>query len=334
MSDTPLYPSLAYSAGPERVTAMGRGVIAAAAEALWALSKELDHTFSEAVDLIRRTRGHVCVCGLGKSGQIARKIASTLSATGTPAYFLHASEAVHGDLGMLHTDDTILILSNSGDTREIGAIVDYAELHDIPMVAITSSLSSRLADAAQICLLLPDRPESCPHGSSPTTSTTMMLALGDALAISVMKTKHVTAGALRSLHPGGRLGLDLVTVDSFMHRGDDLPLVAGGDPMSAVIEVMGRKGFGIAAVVDHTGNLEGVITDGDIRRHAATLGQATAQTVMTRNPHVLGSEMLARDALKLLSHAAITSLLVVEDEEQQRVAGLVHIHDLLRLGIG
>ncbi|MBV2149992.1 KpsF/GutQ family sugar-phosphate isomerase [Sphingobium sp. AS12] len=334
MSDSTTFPSLAYSAGPDRVVAMGRAVIAAEAEALWALGNELGPSFSHAIATLQQIRGSVCVCGLGKSGHIARKIASTLAATGTPSLFLHAGEAVHGDLGMLRENDALLILSNSGSTLELGTIVRHAGLLDIPIVAITSSLASRLADAAEICLLLADRPEACPHGSAPTTSASMMLALGDALAITLMKLKGTTAEDLLRLHPGGRLGLDLVTVESFMHRGDELPFVGPGDPMRSVIATIGDKGFGVAAVVDEDGKLKGVITDGDIRRHVGALGAAIASEVMTRDPHVLLEGMLARDALEILSRSRITSLLVMDAETERRVVGLVHIHDLLQLGIG
>ncbi|RIA46287.1 arabinose-5-phosphate isomerase [Hephaestia caeni] len=334
MSDSTTFPSLAYSAGPDRVVAMGRAVIAAEAEALWALGNELSPSFGYAIATLQQIKGSICVCGLGKSGHIARKIASTLSATGTPSLFLHAGEAVHGDLGVLRKGDALLILSNSGSTRELGTIIQYAGWFDIPIIAITSSLPSRLADAAEVCLLLPDRPEACPYGSAPTTSTSMMLAIGDALAITLMKLKGTTAEELLRFHPGGRLGLDLVAIEAFMHRGVEMPIVTPRDPMSKVIGTISDKGFGVAAVVDDDGNLEGVITDGDIRRHADALGKALASEVMTRNPRVLLEGMLARDALEMLSNSRITSLLVMDAETERRVVGLVHIHDLLRLGIG
>lgn len=334
MSDPAPFPSLAYSAGPDRLVTMGRNVIATEAEALLALGNGLDQSFGHAVTTLQRTRGRICVCGLGKSGHIAAKIASTLSATGSPSMFLHASEAVHGDLGMLDQRDTLLILSNSGGTREIGTILQHAAYLNIPIVAITSVRHSRLADAAETCLFLPERAEACPHGSSPTTSTTMMLALGDALAVSLMQQKGVTVETLHQLHPGGQIGLDLVTIESFMHRGEELPCVAPGAAMQTVIATISDRGFGIAAVVDEEGCLEGVITDGDLRRHSDRLSSAVASEVMTSDPHVLFEGMLARDALDTLSRARITSLLVMDTEKERRVVGLVHIHDLLRLGIG
>ncbi|WP_336960315.1 KpsF/GutQ family sugar-phosphate isomerase [Sphingobium aquiterrae] len=334
MSDCTSFPSLAYSSGPERLVALGRNVIATEAEALWALGNELDQSFGHAIATLQQTKGRICVCGLGKSGHIARKIAATLSATGSPAIFLHASEAVHGDLGALHEADTLLILSNSGSTRELGTILLRADHMNIPIVAITSARGSRLAEAAETCLFLPNKAEACPHQSSPTTSTTMMLALGDALAITLMRLKGVTAATLHSFHPGGRLGLDLVTVESFMHRGEQLPIVATDVCMQTVVATMNEGGFGVAAVVDEQGHLEGVITDGDLRRHAHSLRGAVARDVMTRNPHVLFGGMLARDALEMLSDARITSLLVMDAEDERRIIGLVHIHDLLRLEIG
>lgn len=334
MSDCTPFPSLAYSAGPERLVAMGRSVIVTEAEALWALGNELGQSFSHAIATLQQTKGRICVCGLGKSGHIARKIASTLSATGSPALFLHASEAVHGDIGTLHETDTLLILSNSGSTRELGTILLRADHMNVPIVAITSARGSRLADAAETCLFLPNRPEACPHNSSPSTSTAMMLALGDALAITLMRVKGITAETLHFLHPGGRLGLDLVTIESFMHRGEELPLVPLGASMQTVVATMSEGGFGIAAVVDDQGSLEGVITDGDLRRHAHSFRDGLASEIMTRNPHVLCGDMLARDALEMLSRARITSLLVVNSEDDRRVVGLVHIHDLLRLEIG
>lgn len=334
MPDRPSFPTLAYSAGPDRVVAIGRNVIAREAEALWALGNELDQSFSNAITLLQQTKGRVCVCALGKSGHIAAKIASTFSATGTPAMFLHASEAVHGDLGMLDATDTLLILSNSGGTRELGTIVRRADHLNVPIIAITASRRSRLADAAETCLFLPERVEACPFGSSPTTSTTMMLALGDALAVALMREKGISAETLQQLHPGGQLGLDLVAIESFMHRGAELPCVASGTPMQHVIATISEKGFGVAAVIGDHGYLEGVITDGDLRRHADRLKGATADEIMTREPQVLYEGMLAREALDRLMRGRITSLLVVDADEGRRLVGLVHIHDLLRLGIG
>lgn len=328
----PLAPALAGS--DEAILAAGRRVIAREAEALWALSHELDRPFLDAIDLLIATRRTIIVCGLGKSGHIASKVASTLTATGTPAAFLHASEAVHGDLGSLCPGDTLLILSNSGDTREFGVIVRRAKALAIPIIAVTSSAASPVAEAANVCVVLPGEDEACPYGSSPTTSTTMMLALGDAFAVTVMKLRGVTAAELQRLHPGGRLGLDLVTVDSFMHRGDALPLVPDTMAMAEVLAIVSAKGFGVAGVTDDRNRLCGIITDGDVRRHAANLAETSASEVMTRKPRTVSAGAMARDALSILSEARITALFVVDSAANPRVAGLVHIHDLLRLGIG
>lgn len=323
----------AASADAAAVIELGRRVIAAEAEALWCLA-HLDQSFAQAVALIRETKGRLIVCGLGKSGQIASKIAATFMATGTPASFLHAGDALHGDLGAIWTGDTLLMLSNSGDTREFGVIIRRADALEVPMIAITSSKESVVSASARLTLLLPAKPEACPFGRSPTTSTTMMLALGDALAIAILQLNGFSAGDLQKLHPGGRLGLDLLSVDSFMHRGDVLPLIAEDMPMGDAIERISDKGFGVAGVVDDHRRLLGVVTDGDVRRHVFALPRTTAGEIMTRKPRTLVSGAMASDALASMSQARITSIFVLEDAIGGRVAGLVHIHDLLRVGIG
>lgn len=317
----------------DAVVAMGRRAIATEAEALWSLAHALDPNFADAVSRISATHGRVIVCGLGKSGQIAQKIASTFSATGTPSSFLHAGDAVHGDLGAMTRGDTLIILSNSGDTREFGVIMRRAAALAIPIIAITSSVDSPVASQAQIVLLLAARPEACPYGSSPTTSTTMMLALGDALAVTMMQLRGMKAADLLAFHPGGRLGLDLVAVDSFMHRADALPLAHGDAPMDEVLDLIGAKGFGVAGIIDAHHRLTGVITDGDIRRRGAALAGLRADQVMTTRPRTLEIGSVARDALIIMSEARITSVFVIGDAPAGTVRGLVHIHDLLRLGI-
>lgn len=315
------------------VVSMGRRAIATEAEALWALAHALDTAFSDAIALIQATLGRIIVCALGKSGHIAGKVAATLTATGTPACFLHAADAIHGDLGLMMRGDTLLILSNSGDTREFGVIIRRATLLSVPIIAMTSQAQSAVASSAQVLLLLPARAEACPFGSSPTTSTTMMLAMGDALAMAILRIRGLRASDLLDLHPGGRLGLDLVAVESFMHSGDALPLVAADSPMSSVLAVIAAKALGIATVVDVHQRLLGVITDGDIRRSALRLGTSTAADVMASNPRTLSLGAMARDALVIMSGARITAVVVVDDERGGHVRGLVHIHDLLRLGI-
>ncbi len=327
----PLAP--AFDVDDDALIEMGRRAIATEAEALWALA-HLDKSFAAAVNLIGRTRGRVVVCALGKSGHIASKLTSTFMATGTPACFLHAAEAIHGDLGMLMRGDTLLILSNSGDTREFGVVIRQADALGIPIIAITSSATSGIAVSAKVVLLLPAKPEACPFGSSPTTSTTMMLAMGDALSMTLLQTRGLTAADLLALHPGGRLGLDLLPVDKFMHRAGELPLVAAEMQMGDAVAVITDKGFGIAGVIDSHQRLLGVITDGDIRRHIYKLPHVTAGEVMTRKSRTLALGAMARDALATMTQARITSVFVLQDELSGRVAGLVHIHDLLRLGIG
>ncbi|TGX48753.1 KpsF/GutQ family sugar-phosphate isomerase [Sphingomonas gei] len=313
---------------------MGRRAIAIEAEALWTLAHELGSGFADAVTLLMTTPGRVVLCGLGKSGQIGRKIAATFASTGTPGIFLHAGDAVHGELGTLVTGDTLVILSNSGDTREFGVIIRRAEALAVPIVAITSSPDAPVASGATISLLLPPSPEACPYGRSPTTSTAMMLALGDALAVTMMQLRGAKAADLLALHPGGRLGLDLVAVESFMHHGDALPLASPETPMGEVLDLISARNFGIAGVVDAHQRLLGVITDGDIRRCGVDLGSRSAGQVMTRRPRTLVGGAMARDALTIMSEARITSVFVVNDTLAGRIRGLVHIHDLLRLGIG
>lgn len=319
---------------PAAILAMGKRALAAQAEAIWSLAHLADHSFAEAAQLLLSTSGRIISCGLGKSGIIAHKIAATLTSTGAPAAFLHAAEAVHGDLGLLTPGDTLIVFSNSGDTREFGVILRRAEVLGIPVIAITSQPESTVAASASICLILPAKAEACPFGTTPTTSTTMMLALGDALAIAVMQARGVGPKLLQELHPGGRLGLDLTLVDSFMHQGADLPLVEADAPMSRALRLITDKGFGVVGVRDPYDRLLGVITDGDVRRHADRLDRATAGEVMTARPLTLTAGAIARDALAMLTEAKITSLFVLDNGLDKRVVGLVHIHDLLRLGVG
>lgn len=320
------------SPGTRALLHLGRRAIAAQAEALQALGSSLDDRYAQALALLRHTSGRIVVCGLGKSGLIARKMAATLSATGTPAYYLHAGEAAHGDLGLLVPGDALVLLSNSGETRECGAVLQRAVRLNMPIIAVTSHPDSAVARAANVCLRLPHRAEICPFGTTPTTSTTMMLALGDALAVSLMTLRGVSAADLHQLHPGGRLGLDLIEVDRFMHQGEALPLVGPDTPMPDVLAMIGAKGFGIAGIIDARQRLLGVVTDGDIRRHALKLSTARARDVLTASPHTLATGAMAREALALMAAARITALFVLNHSEGGRVAGLVHVHDLLRMG--
>jgi len=322
----------AIAIGRQPILTAGRDAIRGEARALDALAAALDRSFVDAVLALTATRGRIVVSGLGKSGLVARKIAATFMATGRPALFVHAGDAAHGDLGALAAGDTLLALSCSGSTAECVGIATHARRLGCPVIAVTASAGSALALAADCLLLLPDAGEVCPFGTSPTSSTTMMAALGDALAVAAMRRFGVSREQIRALHPGGRLGRDLVPVAAFMHRGAALPLVTRRTPMAEVLAVISDKGFGIAAVADARGRLLGVITDGDVRRHAAVLGGASAGAVMTRDPRTVRADAVARDALALMAQCRITALMVVEGEAPARIAGLIHVHDLLALG--
>ncbi|MFL1876659.1 SIS domain-containing protein [Hansschlegelia beijingensis] len=296
-----------------------------------ALREELGGPFAAAVEKIASARGRTIVSGMGKSGHIGRKIAATLASTGTPAFFVHPAEASHGDLGMITPDDVVLALSWSGETAELRDIVQYSSRFRVPVVAITSNAHSALARAADVALVLPRVGEACPNGLAPTTSTTMQLALGDALAVALLESREFTPGDFKRFHPGGKLGAVLTFVRDVMHSGDAVPLVAEGTPMSEALIVMTTKSFGCVGVVDPAGALVGIVTDGDLRRHMGPdLTAKRVETVMTHAPRVIAPDDLAASALSELQSRAITALFVVDDG---RPAGLVHIHDLLKLGL-
>ncbi len=311
----------------------GRQVIALEAAALERLAAALDHHFAAAVDLILAPNRRVVVAGLGKSGHVARKIAATLSSTGSPALFLHPAEAAHGDLGMLVPGDVLLVLTNSGETAEVLSIMRYARSIGCAIVAITGREGSSVARAADIALTLPPAREACPVNIAPTTSTTMMMALGDALAVTVMGQRGISRERIQVLHPGGAIGASLTPVDLLMHRGDRLPLVPADLPMRDAMLVMTEKRLGITGVVDPAGMLVGAITDGDLRRHIDHLMTASAGDVMTPRPRTIPLGTVARDARALMRDARITALFVVAPEAPGTPLGLVHIHDLV-LGEG
>jgi arabinose-5-phosphate isomerase len=320
---------------PHADLAAARRVLATEAEALQALAAGLDEWFVRAVSLLSGTTGRVVVTGMGKSGHVARKIAATLASTGTPALFVHPAEASHGDLGMIVVGDSVLALSNSGETPELADLVEHSRRFGLPLVAITGRAESTLARAADIALVLPAAPEACPMGLAPTTSTTMQMALGDALAVALLTRRGFTAADFRVFHPGGRLGTRLSRVRDLMHTGEEMPLAAPETRMDAAIVAMTAKRFGILGLVAD-GRLIGVITDGDLRRaldsgDGATLLQRSAAEVMTRAPRTIAPEQLAVEALRIMNERAITSLFVVDDEA--RPVGILHVHDLLRAGI-
>ena len=320
------------SSAQEKI-AEGRRVLTLEADALAKLADSLDDSFAQVVDAILAAKGRVVVSGMGKSGHIARKIAATLASTGTPAHFVHPAEASHGDLGMIDGDDIVLLLSNSGETPELADLIAYTRRRGITLIGVASKPQSTLLQRADLGIVLPDAPEACRNGLAPTTSTTMSLALGDALAVALMEQRAFTPENFRDYHPGGKLGARLALVRELMHTGDELPLVADSDPMSDALLVISSKGFGVAGVTDGTGRLTGIITDGDLRRNMAGLLDHNAADVMTRRPKTVTPDALAAEALALMYANKITTLFVV-DEGGDRPAGILHIHDCLRAGVG
>ncbi len=306
-------------------------VIAIEADALVQLSQNLDANFTNAARMIAATQGRVIVSGMGKSGHIGRKIASTLASTGTPAHFVHPAEASHGDLGMLTRGDIALLLSNSGETAELADIIAHCRRFGIAMIGICADANSTMARQCDVTITLPAAAEACGTGVVPTTSTTMMLALGDALAVALMETRAFTADHFRAFHPGGKLGAKLLRVRDLMHT--DLPMIDQSSPMPDALLVISQKGFGVAGVFGYDGNMAGIITDGDLRRHMDGLMSMTAAQVMTPNPRTLAPDALAETALALMTAAQITCVFVVSDDAPRRAIGIVHIHDLLRAGV-
>jgi arabinose-5-phosphate isomerase len=313
---------------------VARRVIRAEIDGLEQLSQALDANLGQALNLCAAVRGRIIVTGIGKSGHVARKIAATLASTGAPAQFVHPAEASHGDLGMIGVDDAIIALSNSGDSNELIDIISYSRRFRIPLIGITGGRGSALAEAADVVLPLPRAAEACPMGLAPTTSTTMMMAIGDALAIALLERKGFSSADFQIFHPGGKLGQRLLRVSDIMHSGDAVPLVSPTAPMSEAILVMTAKSFGCVGVCDSDGNgkLIGVITDGDLRRHMndGLLARAVGE-VMHREPKTITPAQLAADALGVMNRFAITALFVVD--EQQRPAGFLHMHDCLRAGV-
>ena len=296
-----------------------------------ALVADLGPAFDAAVGLIRRARGRLIVSGIGKSGHIGRKIAATLASTGTPAYFVHATEASHGDLGMIGPDDVVLALSWSGETSELADLIEFSRRFSVALIAITSSPASSLGTAADVVLALPPVKEACPHDLAPTSSSLMQLAIGDALAIALLESRGFTAGDFEVFHPGGRLAARLKSVEQLMHRDEEIPLVRPGAAMSEVLLVIAGKRFGCVGVLGKDARLVGIVTDGDLRRHMddVLLGKAV-ETVMTPDAITVGPRFLASAALEMMNRMRITALFVVEDG---RPVGILHIHDLLRAGV-
>ena len=311
-----------------RTLEVGTSGIAAIAAAL---QGPLGAAFTVTVELIRQAKGRVIVTGLGKSGHVARKIAATLASTGTPAFFVHAAEAGHGDLGMITTDDVIVALSWSGEQPEMKNLVNYSARFAIPMIAVTANADSSLGAAARIVLELPKAREACPHNLAPTTSTLMQAAIGDALAIALLESRGFTALEFANFHPGGKLGAMLKHTSDLMRSGDAVPLKPLGTSMSDALVEMSAKGFGCVCIVDPRGLLAGIITDGDLRRQMRPdLMTALVDDVMTRNPKTISRDSLASEAVELLNSSKITMLVVTE---AGRPVGILHLHDLLRAGV-
>jgi arabinose-5-phosphate isomerase len=295
-----------------------------------ALNDGLSEPFARAVEILGTIQGRVIVTGVGKSGHIGSKIAATLASTGTPAFFVHPAEANHGDLGMIARDDAIIAMSWSGESLELKGIVGYSRRFGIPLVAVTAGDASALAREADVVINLPRTPEACPHGLAPTTSTLLQLAIGDALAVALLEARGFTPDHFRTLHPGGQLGANLTLIREVMHTGDELPLVALGTKMPEAVMTLSKKRFGCVCVVDGEGFLTGIVTDGDLARNLhRNLAETTVDDIMTRGPKTVSPQMLASAALGLLNEHNISALVVVDDD---RPVGVVHFHDLLRIG--
>ncbi|TAL01832.1 MAG: KpsF/GutQ family sugar-phosphate isomerase [Rhodospirillaceae bacterium] len=333
--DAPPQPAPVSAAGGRAAAdlAAGRRVMAQARAGIAALEENLGAAFLACLDLIGGISGRVIVSGVGKSGHVGRKIAATLASTGTPAFFVHAGEASHGDLGMIAAGDAVLAISNSGEAAELRDLIAYTRRYGIPLTAITSRASSTLAQSADCVLVLPDVAEACPLGLAPTTSTTMTLALGDAIAVALLERRGFTADDYKVFHPGGQLGRKLFKVDELMHVGAELPLVKPATPMADVVLTMTQKTFGVAGVVDDAGRLMGIVTDGDLRRHmrdsTGDLFALTAVDVMTKTPKTTRRSLLAAEALRRMNEAKVTCVFVVEDEIP---VGILRLHDILRAG--
>ncbi|MFN7113691.1 MAG: SIS domain-containing protein [Alphaproteobacteria bacterium] len=315
----------------------GRRVLETEAAALSALAAGLGDSFDQAIEMISAAEGRVIVTGMGKSGHVGSKIAATLASTGTPAFFVHPAEASHGDMGMIVRGDVVLALSNSGESKELLDVIEYTRRFAIPLIGITGNALSTLGNKSDVTLLLPACPEACPNGLAPTTSTTMTLALGDALAITLLERKGFTAKDFKVYHPGGKLGQQLMRVSEIMHTGDKLPVASEDISIREAVDIISRKGFGCIALVDANGILSGLITDGDLRRHLLdeSITSKTAKDVMSRTPRTGAPDMLVAEAMAVMNDLKntfrkITTLIVVD--ETQKPVGLLHLHDCLRAG--
>ncbi|KIC27741.1 KpsF/GutQ family sugar-phosphate isomerase [Leisingera sp. ANG-M6] len=318
----------------EKFLATARQVITDEAKALNALAEGLDERFAEAVRLILQAKGRIIVSGIGKSGHIGHKIAATLASTGTPAYFVHPAEASHGDLGMLSEGDVVLAISNSGEAPELANLLAFTRRFAIPLIGLSSKMDSTLMKQADVHLQIPSMGEACGFGMVPSISTTLTLAMGDALAIALMKHRDFRPENFRDFHPGGKLGAQLSKVRDLMHAEDALPLVSETTPMADALIEISQKGFGVAGVAAADGSLAGIITDGDLRRHMDGLLDKTAAEVMTTGPATIAPGAMAQEAVAVMNQRKITCLFVVDPDNGQKAEGLLHIHDCLRAGLG
>lgn len=323
---------------PDEIVKTAKRVIETEIQGMRQMQDSMGDAFVQAVEMmypIKENKGRIIISGMGKSGHIGQKIAATLASTGTPSFFVHPSEASHGDLGMLTKEDLLLTISNSGESREMGDIISFSRRHNIPMIAITSRAESSMAKAADLVLLIPNAktaPEACPLGLAPTTSTTLTLAMGDALAVALIEKRGFTMQDFKDRHPGGKLGNVLLKVEDIMAKGDELPLIGPDVMMSDALVVMTEKSLGCLGVVDHDGHLLGVITDGDLRRHmAADLIVRLTKDIMTKNPKTLIGTMLGVEAIAYMNDHKITNIFVVDGDN--RPVGLLHVHHLLKAGV-
>lgn len=329
-------PNLDILPGSDAVLSRGKAVIRLEADALHVLANSLEQSFVDACNVMMSARGRVVITGMGKSGHVGRKWAATLAATGTPAIYVHPAEAAHGDLGMLVPGDVLVVISNSGNTSELRAFLHYAANIDVKVVGVAARRDSLVIANADVKLCLPATREACHANVAPTTSTTLQLALGDALAMALMDMRGFSRERMKTLHPGGSLGLRLTPVAELMHGPERMPLVEATAPMREVIITMTSKSFGIAGVTDRAGRLIGVITDGDLRRHFDELGSATADEVMTANPKTIMHDALTEDALQFLNDNKITCAFVIDDAAPVNTGvplGIIHVHDFLRIGL-
>lgn len=311
-----------------------RRVLELESNALIQLSENLGVEFSKAVMFLYESQGRVIVTGMGKSGHVGRKISATLSSTGSPSFFVHPAEASHGDLGRITENDVIIALSNSGETSELSDILAFSRRYKIKLIGITTNGDSTLARTCDVALVLPKSEEACPLGLAPTTSTTLMMALGDALATATLKRRGFSKSDFKSLHPGGNLGQRLMRVDQLMHTRGRVPTICQSSNLKEAILEMTSKGFGCVAVLDDEQNLVGIITDGDLRRHLEEdLLKTKVQDIMTLNPRTIESTVLAQEALARMNEYSITSLFVTQSAQDQQIVGIIHIHDCLRIGL-